>query len=161
MASAVIGSLRAGPKSSASSVSGLSAISGQSLHQHPHQNTSSAAAAAYCFKNASNCTGGYYTTTTSNNNNNHNSYQHQNSYQHPPTADLLGTGYSSCQQPTLAPPQYSIYHIATGNNPNQTTKLIWNNGNNGNDGFMIDANNYMPLSNAPRSDTASYYEKIY
>lgn len=166
MASAVIGSLRAGPKSSASSVSGLSAISGQSLNQHPHQKQ--ATAAAYCYKNG-NCST-YYTTTPSNNSNNSNSnnsnfhyqqqQQHQYQHQHPPTADLLGTGYS-CQPATLAPPQYPIYHIATGNNPSQTTRLIWNNSNNGNDGFMIDANTYMQLSNAPRSDTESFYQTIH
>lgn len=138
MAGTVISSIHAGPKSAASSVSGLSAISG-------HSKSQPASAGGYCYK--TNCTNGYFASS--------NQYQQQH-YQHPPTADLLGTGYQ-CQPPPQYPP---IYHIATGNS-NQTTRLIWQNGNGTNpDGFTIDGS-YMPLSNAPRSDNGSVYQTIY
>jgi len=60
----------------------------------------------------------------------HQQQHHQQQQQHPPTADLLGTGYQCQQQPnySLAPPlpPPPIYHIATGNAAsNQTTRLIW------------------------------------
>lgn len=94
------------------------------------------------------------------------------SYQHPPTADLLGTGYQCQQQQqsgALAPPQPPpIYHIATGNT-NQTTRLIWQQAaptDSGN-GCTIEGGAYMPLSNGPdasgqaRSENGSVYQTIY
>lgn len=143
---AIIGaSLRPEPKSALSSVSGLSMISSQQQQQQHSK------AGAYCYKPAANnYQNGYYTLTAN---------QQQQHYQHPPTADLLGTGYQ-CQQPQQQQ-QYPIYHIATGNH-NQTTRLIWNNGNGTSaDGFTIDGGSYMPLSNAPRSDSGSVYQTIY
>jgi len=146
----VISSLHvAGSKSAASSVSGLSAIS------------ASQKTPAYCYK--SNCTANSYYTNSPGQ---QYSQQPGHHYQHPPTADLLGTGYQ--YQPAPPPPptqqqqlQYPIYHIATTNN-SQTTRLIWNNGNGTSpDGFTIDGGSYMPLSNAQRSDSGSIYQTIY
>lgn len=150
MASAVISSLRAGPKSADSVVS---TISGQSrAKQH--------SPGSYCYK--TNCHAGYYTTSATNNGHYQQHYQ-----QHPPTADLLGTGYQ-CQpsnhhhqQQQQQQAHYPIYHIAGASN-NQTTRLIWNNGNGTSpDGFRIDGGTYMPLSNAARSDSGSVYQTIY
>lgn len=154
-AGGVISSLRAGPKSSASSVSGLSALSGHS------QTLGAAHKSAYCYK--ANCAG-YYTNTLGAPFH----YQQrpqQTHYQQPPTADLLGTSNASylshCHQQQQQQPQYPIYHIATGNT-SQTTRLIWNKGNGTSpDGFTIDAGSYMPLSNGARSDSGSVYQSIY
>lgn len=137
--SAMINSLRAGLKASASSsVSGLSGISSHHLKQQHH----------YCtYKPAQ------YSSAQS-------FYGAQQSFiqapppphyhHHAPTADLLGTGYQcQQQQQQQPPPQYPIYHIETSAsvNPNQTTRLIWQNGPNGTspDGFTMDGS-YMPLS---------------
>lgn len=142
VSSGVIGALRAGNKSLAgSSASGLStANSGQSI----------AKPAAYCFNQQHQL--GFYQHSAAN-------QYLQHHYQQPPTADLLGTGYQCQPQP-----QYPIYHLAAANH-NQTTRLIWNNGNGTSpDGFTIDGGSYMPLScdNAPpRSDSGSVYQTIY
>lgn len=150
----MINSLRAGLKSSAaSSVSGLSALSGHS--QLTGKQT-------YCYKSPHQYSSNQYYSSQQ---------QQQQSfppphYHHLPTADLLGTGYQ-CQQQQQQPPQYPIYHIETTTaNPGQTTRLIWQNGNGTSpDGFTMDGS-YMPLSNhAPPArsvdDAGSAYQTIY
>lgn len=140
------GSFRASLKQSRVGASASTSASSSPISGHK-------SSPAYCFKQ--NCLS--------------NQYLHQH-YQQPPTADLLGAGYLCSGQPMgqhqtmhlqQGHPECPIYHIATSNG-NQTTRLIWNNGNGvGSDGFTIEGGAYMPLSNAARSDSGSVYQTIY
>lgn len=115
---------------------------------------------------------GYYSTLSTSSANNSNTYQQQHQqqqnhlYQHPPTADLLGTGYQCHQQQ-----QQHSRPLYNPTNSNQTTRLIWSsgNGNDVQDGFVVDsaystqlANNFQsttPATNNPL-DTGSVYQTI-
>lgn len=106
----------------------------------------------------------------------HCSYYGTNSiYSHPPTADLLGTGYQASsannanangyqQAPTSFHQPGNMYHPITTTNNGLTTRLVWQQpANERQQQQQLDSNEagyFMPLSQTGRSETGSLYQTI-
>lgn len=168
----IVGSLdlRPSTKLSSSAVSALSPFSGSG-----NQNSGSATLKPnhlqqqqYCLKSSTN--------SDSNNMNSSLSYAYYSpptsQYSHPPTADLLGTGYQSTyqQRPFSNSNMYHQSTIPANLGSPHTTRLVWQAHNQQHQHQQHqnnirlggnDAGFYMPTSQTGQSESGSLYQTIY